>query len=73
MGKYLAAEYKFDENFKGDDDFVKSYGVKPSKEQPNNVFLIHREGNATRLYKNGVKISPEKFNFILICFFDIAK
>ena len=29
-------------------------------DQPS-VFLIHKDGNNTRLYKNGVKVSPEKF------------
>lgn len=38
--------------------------VEPQAEQPEenrDVYLILRDGNTTRLYKNGIKVSPEKF------------
>ncbi len=49
---------------------VKDAWTVGSKEQPeslNNIFLIHRDGNKTRLYKNGKKISPEEFTQFYEC------
>ena len=53
----------------GEDEFesIANELTAESDESKPSVFLIHRDGNTTRIYKNGVKISPAEFTEFYGC------
>jgi hypothetical protein len=65
--QWLVAKQYFEDNLEEIESSQSAPEEPREQEKESHVFLIHKEGNTTRLYKDGIKISPKEFTPIYGC------